>query len=54
MVALAVQFWMTNFLNNVIDTDVDIPAPSAPFARMGELFMAVGAARASFVAVSRS
>jgi uncharacterized peroxidase-related enzyme len=29
IVALAVQFSMTNFLNNVIDTDVDIPAPSA-------------------------
>ena len=29
IVALAVQYSMTNFLNNVMDTDVDIPTPSA-------------------------
>lgn len=29
IVALTVRFSMTNFLNSVMDTDVDIPAPSA-------------------------
>ncbi|WP_433284393.1 carboxymuconolactone decarboxylase family protein [Pseudonocardia sp. CA-142604] len=29
IVALTVQFSMTNFLNNVMDTDIDIPEPSA-------------------------